>query len=98
MPPEIDVSVGLLAPKGDVDLDTARGLGLSLSELAGSPGNAVLDLSAVGFMDSVGLSVVLNAANRFRRQGKRLVLVVPPGGPVARVLDAAGMHGRLVVA
>ena len=98
MPPEIDASVGLLAPAGDVDLVTARGLGSSLSELAGSPGNAVLDLSDVGFMDSVGLSVVVKAANRFHRQGKRLVLVVPPEGAAARLLDAAGMRGRLVVA
>jgi anti-anti-sigma factor len=98
MPLETEASVPVLAPSGDLDLATARGLGATLSELAGAPGNAVLDLSDVEFMDSTGMAVVLKAVNRFRRQDKCLALVVPPDGNVARLLDLAGTRGRLTVA
>jgi anti-anti-sigma factor len=97
MPPETEVPVAVLAPAGPLDLATSRELGVSLSELAGTAGNAILDLSDVTLMDSVGLAVVLKAANRFHRQDKRLVLVAAPDGAVARVLDMSGMRGRLSV-
>jgi anti-anti-sigma factor len=97
MPPETEVPVAVLAPAGPLDLATSRELGASLSELAGTAGNAVLDLSDVTLLDSVGVAVVLKAANRFHRQDKRLVLVAPPDGIVQRVLDMAGTRGRLSV-
>ena len=89
--------VPVLEATGDLDLATSRGLASRLGELAGSPGNAVLDLSQVGFMDSVGLAVVLKAVSRFRRQDKALVLVVPPEGNVARLLELTGTTGRISV-
>ena len=85
----------IIAPTGDLDLVTARDLGTRLAELAGTPGNAVLDLSGVSFMDSVGLGVVLKAVQRFRRQDKQLVLVVPPDGNVARILQLSGLRDRV---
>ena len=48
MPPEASAIAPVLAPTGDLDLVTARDLGTRLSELAGTPGDAVLDLSGVG--------------------------------------------------
>ena len=50
----------------------------------------------MSFIDSVGLGVVLKAAARFHRQGKRLVIVAPPG-PVHRIFDFAGVSARLPV-
>ena len=85
----------VVSPTGPLDLATSRGLSSELGELAGTPGDAVLDLSEVGFMDSMGLGVVLKAVNRFSRQGKQLHLVVPPGGNVARLLELTGMQGRV---
>ena len=85
----------VVAPNGALDLVTSRGLSSALGELAGTPGDAVLDLSDVSFMDSMGLGVVLKAANRFSRQGKQLHLVTPSGGNVARLLELTGMTGRV---
>ena len=98
MPPETEATVPVLHPTGPLDLATARGLGASLNELAGNPGNAVLDLSDVTVMDSTGLAVVLKAVGRFSRQSKCLALVVPPESNVARLLDLAGTRGRLTTA
>ena len=95
MPLKASATVPVIAPTGDLDLGTARDLGTQLAELAGTPGDAVLDLSQVGFMDSVGLGVVLKAVERYRRQGKQLVCVVPPEGTIARLLQFAGMSSRV---
>ena len=89
--------VPVVAPKGALDLATSRGLQTRLAELAGeTTQEAILDLSGVSFIDSVGLGVVLKAASRFHRQAKRL-LIVAPEGPVHRILDFAGVTDRLAV-
>jgi anti-anti-sigma factor len=91
-------AVPTVAPKGALDLATSRGLQTRLAELAGEVRqDAILDLSGVSFIDSVGLGVVLKAASRFHRQGKRL-LIVAPAGPVQRILEFAGVTERLPVA
>ncbi len=87
----------VVAPTGELDLHSSRDLAARLHELAGDrAGDAILDLTSVGFMDSVGLGVVLKGANRFSRQGKRLHVVVP-AGPVRRLFDFAGVGERLAV-
>ena len=89
--------VPVLAPVGALDLETSRGLQVRLAELAGEPGqDAILDLSKVTFIDSVGLGVVLKAASRFHRQAKRLFIVAPEGA-VHRILEFAGVSDRLAV-
>ena len=92
---QTDADVSTVRAVGAIDLASSRDLASRLSEVAGEAGHsAVLDLTRVTFMDSVGLGVVLQAANRFRRQGKRLLIVVPPG-PVRRLFDFAGVADRL---
>jgi anti-anti-sigma factor len=93
--PHPSETVPVVAPAGDLDLVTSRDLASRLGELAGSPGDAVLDLSSVAFMDSMGLGVVLKAVNRFSRQGKQLHLVVPPDGNVMRLLELSGTRGHV---
>ena len=97
MPTDASATIPVVAPRGDLDVSTARGLGSHLAEIAGSPGNAVLDLSDVGFVDSMGLGVVVKAVTRFSRQDKALLLVIPPESPVLRLLEFSGMQGRLAV-
>ena len=90
-------AVPTVAPKGALDLASSRGLQARMAELAGENGlEAILDLSGVSFIDSVGLGVVLKGASRFHRQGKRL-LIVAPSGPVHRILEFAGVTERLPV-
>ena len=87
----------VVAPSGALDLHTSRGLASRLHELAGDrTGDAILDLSDVAFMDSVGLGVVLKAANRFSRQGKRLH-VVAGDQRIRRLFDFAGVGDRLAI-
>jgi anti-anti-sigma factor len=90
--------VPTVAPSGAIDLASARDLTARLHELAGETGqDAILDLTGVSFMDSVGLGAVLKAANRFHRQSKRLLIVAPPDTAVLRLLEFAGVTERLAV-
>lgn len=51
----------VLAAVGEIDMSNARGLAAALD---GAPGPLVLDLSAVEYLDSAGLSVLFAHAER----------------------------------
>ncbi|MBQ7737327.1 MAG: STAS domain-containing protein [Oscillospiraceae bacterium] len=55
------------------------------------PKNCALDFSALTFMDSSGIAVILRAQKRMRETGGSLVLVHPMSQP-EKVLSASGIH------
>ncbi len=72
---------------GELDVATAPRLGMRLEELMQAPDAGVLlDLSAVAFMDSTGVSMLLNALTRMTRAGRRLALACPADSPVSLLL------------
>ncbi|MGY1711969.1 SpoIIE family protein phosphatase [Geodermatophilus sp. SYSU D00758] len=77
---------------GDLDLagvETVRAA--LLAELdAGRP--AVLDLTRLGFVASVGVGLLLEAV---QVAGDGMEVVLPAGGPTRRLLDLAGLPGAL---
>lgn len=52
----------------------------------------VVDLTAVTFLDSTGLAVIVGAAKRAVAHGGRLALVVDLDGRVGKVLRITGVH------
>ncbi|MDA0169527.1 STAS domain-containing protein [Solirubrobacter taibaiensis] len=60
---------------GDVDLATAPQLERALHDACALAPLVLLDLSAVSFMDSSGLHVLVAAATRRRRSGTRVVML-----------------------
>lgn len=73
---EIGPDTHLIAVAGEIHVSTAPRFSEELAETieAGSP-TIVLDLSDVDFIDSTGLSVLLNGLRRVTRQRGRMVLV-----------------------
>jgi anti-sigma B factor antagonist len=64
---------------GELDISTVPSFNKELSELAEHPASKlILDLSAVTFMDSTGLSAVLVAEMHARMRGQRFVVVAGP--------------------
>ncbi len=87
----------VLTVRGEVDVNTVPRLREALGEaVAEGSGALVVDLSAVSFIDSSGLSALLNALRRLTRAGRRLALVVSDG-PVANVLRLTRLHGTFDV-
>jgi anti-anti-sigma factor len=59
------------------------------------PGRVDLDLTAVSYLASAGVGLLLEALRRARAGGGRLQVRADPGGPAARVLELAGVDGAL---
>ncbi len=87
------VSVG-----GDLDIAAVPDVHRAVLEAErDGPDRLALDLSDVVHLDSSGLRVLLDAAGRARRGGRRLIVVAPPGGPVGRLLELTLLADHLDV-
>jgi anti-sigma B factor antagonist len=83
--------------RGELDLLAAPRLRTTLLEASHHDGVTIdVDLSAVTFIDSTGISVILQAWQRANAQGGRLV--VGAASPVvARVIEATGLTDLLAL-
>jgi anti-anti-sigma factor len=82
-----DSDVVIAAITGEIDLASADAIGGELA--AAVPNRAlglVLDLSGTSYLDSSGVSLVFELAERLRRRQQQLRLVVPEDAPLRRVL------------
>jgi anti-anti-sigma factor len=82
---------------GEIDAHTADVLRAQLLPDTDSGGDDVrVDISAVTFIDSSGLRVLLEAHRALQQAGRRLVLVAP-SRPVVRLFEVTGLTGALDV-
>ncbi|MFL5827618.1 MAG: STAS domain-containing protein [Thermoleophilaceae bacterium] len=80
-----------IGARGEIDLFTAPELKESLARAVADSGrDVVLDLCEVAFIDSTGLSLLLNAQRRLIRQHRRF-LIVCPDGQVLHTLRLTGV-------
>jgi anti-anti-sigma factor len=83
---------------GTLDLDTREAFLRAIRELPDVEGPVEIDLRAVGFLDSTGLSSLI-AADRalVERSGRRPRILVADSGPVLRMLQLTLLHLTLDV-
>jgi anti-anti-sigma factor len=82
---------------GELDISSASGVESRLLELERrEPKWLVVDLRRVSFIDSTGLSMIINADGRARKDGRRLTIVSGDGVP-RRILRTVGLEDRLDV-
>jgi anti-anti-sigma factor len=99
-PDQFDIAVEhrdgvvVVQPKGELDIATTPMLAEILADLASRGASAVLDLSAVEFIDSSGLQTILNAHATSQRDGYGLTMLPGPP-PVMKVFELAGLADRL---
>lgn len=93
---EGDVIVARLS--GEIDLANARDVG---AEIGGAIPNSalglVLDLTATTYLDSSGVQVVFELAERLRGRQQLLRVVVPAGAPIRRVLRVVELDATVPV-
>jgi anti-sigma B factor antagonist len=87
-----------LALRGELDLASSTELEQELDRLLASGANqVVVDLRELEFMDSTGLSVLINAHQRAQQAGARLSLIKGPP-QVQRLLSLTGVADRIELA
>jgi anti-sigma B factor antagonist len=96
---DVDNGAQALELSGELDAASAPALRERLAEIA-TRGNGplVIDLTRLSFIDSTGLSVLLNAKRRLSRRDRGFAIVCPPGHvhrilEMMQLLDALGCHG-----
>jgi anti-anti-sigma factor len=84
----------VLVATGALDLETAGALRGTLQSLRGAAARrVVVDLGRIGFIDSVGLSVLIAAHLRFQQDGRELRLRIPQR--LHRLFEISGLLGML---
>jgi anti-sigma B factor antagonist len=91
-----DVVVARLT--GEVDLSNAADVG---DQLGGAVPNSalglVVDLTATSYLDSSGVHLLFDLAERLRRRQQQLTVAVPEGVPIRRILRIVELHGVVPV-
>src|SRR3954447_7706049 len=87
----------VIAASGEIDQVSSRLVADALrrATLAGD-GNVVLDMSETNFIDSAGISTLLNGLRRLTRQRRKRVVLCPPAPP-RRVFEPLGLVGTFDV-
>lgn len=80
---------------GELDLATSGGLSRELRFAISAFARVVLDLGAVAFIDSTGLSAILGATAEARERGRLLELELPLPPQASRLIEIAGVGPRL---
>ena len=89
--------VDVLFVEGEIDVATAPRLIAALNDaVADAVRSVIIDLTSVGFMDSTGLALLINAHRRLTRRDKGFA-VVCPAGPLRRVFELTDMVDTLHV-
>ena len=88
----------LVELSGEHDLSTSPAVRAELDRLLADGASVVVDLSQVTFIDSSVVGVLLNAhRSATDLLGQTLVVVAPPAGTPARLLDFIGAQSVLPV-
>lgn len=81
---------------GEIDYASSPDLEKTVLEhLEKNADRVILDLSEVSFMDSSGLALLLHARKAASDRDGSLSVVIPPQGPVMRVVEVAGVGAHL---
>ena len=94
---EGDVIVATLV--GEIDPSNARNLGTELNDAVPNDAMAVvLDLADVRYLDSSGVQLLFELAERLASRQQRLAVAVPPDAPARRVLEIVALDVTAPVA
>jgi anti-anti-sigma factor len=94
----MDQTSHVLTFQGELDLATVEPFRTRLDAAAKTAtGCLVVDLSAVTFLDSVALAVLVRARRELADRGGRLALIITPGSFPALVLAAAGLTQHFAI-
>jgi anti-anti-sigma factor len=84
-------------PTEDIDAANARTVQLALAGCLDDADHLILDLGAVGYVDSAGLDMLLRLGELLRQRRSELLIVIPDSSPLLRVAQIVDLPGALPV-
>lgn len=82
--------------RGEIDISNARDLSAAIeAAVPNGTSRLVVDLTNTAYLDSAGVKLLVQLADRLRVRRRELRLVVPKSSPIRAVLELAGVP-RLV--
>ena len=81
----------VLVAAGEIDLWTSPGLREALADALHRSDRVIVDLARVRFLDSTGMTVMVEAMNQTHHRDKGALCLVGPAGVVARALEVTGL-------
>src|SRR3954467_8481673 len=83
---------------GEIDASNTEWLGGRLRALLSNRSNALaVDLSETTYLDSAGIALLFALASELRLHQQQLLLVVPEGSPIARMLELTGLGASVPI-
>ncbi len=81
--------------RGELDMDSAPPLRALLTSPEAQSATVVLDLRAVSFVDSSGLSVIVGEHQRAKSDGFRFMVSIAGARQVERLFELCGLKGTV---
>jgi anti-anti-sigma factor len=95
---EIEDGVKKIDLQGRMDIDGTQEIDTKLTvAIASESAHVIIDLSRVDFMSSIGIGILVRAANALRRRGGKIVLLNPQR-VVSLVLEATHINAVIPIA
>jgi len=95
---DIGADLRRIMVSGRLDMEGTDSVSARLMELIAEPKKGVVvDLSAVRFLASVGIRVLVASAKAVQQRGGKLAIVVASGSTVAMSLEATGVDELIPV-
>ncbi|HET8976803.1 MAG TPA: STAS domain-containing protein [Solirubrobacteraceae bacterium] len=89
--------IAVASVSGEVDVSNVDEVARALTGLSNLHLGLVVDLSAVEYLDSTGISLLHDLAQRFRQRGQVLAVISPPGSPPRRMLELTALDVQAAV-
>ncbi|HYF47537.1 MAG TPA: STAS domain-containing protein [Acidimicrobiales bacterium] len=88
----------VLAVRGEVDLANYQAVEEQINHAISNQSTLVqIDLSQLAYIDSAGLRMLFNLANRLIRLQINLELIAPEASPARRAVDLSGLSSAVTV-
>jgi anti-anti-sigma factor len=82
----------VLRLRGEIDISNARDLFAAIEgAVPNDTATIVMDVSEITYLDSAGVKLLLQLADRLRIRRRQLRLVVPEQSPIRAVLELTGL-------
>lgn len=95
---DVGADLRRITVSGRLDMEGTESVSARLMELVVAPKKGVvIDLSAVRFLASVGIRVLIASAKAVQQRGGKLAVVVAPGSTVSMSLEATGVDELIPV-